>query len=40
MHLKEQFVNGLNDDVMMAEIIRVLMAINYNRSVISGPILK
>ena len=34
-HLKEQFINGLNGDVMITEIITELTAINYTSSVTS-----
>ena len=34
-HLKEQFINGLNDDFINREIIKELTAINYTNSVTS-----
>ena len=35
-YLKEQFINGMNDDVMIKEIIRELTAINDTNSVTSN----
>ena len=35
MYLKEQFINGINDDVVITEMIRKLMAINDTSSMSS-----